>query len=59
MEISQIGTREFLLKFTYSQERGGFLRLMEAIHFSGLQVNDANVTRCHGRVMNILKLEVS
>lgn len=59
MEISQIGTREFLLKFMYNQKRGGFLRLMEAIHSLGLQVIDANVTTCNGRVLNNLKVEVS
>lgn len=59
VEISQIGTRELLLKFVYNQKRGGFLRLMEAIHSVGLQVIDANITTCNGRVLNNLKVEAT
>lgn len=56
--MSQIGTRDFLVKIICMQKRGGFLRLMQAMDSFGLQVTDANVTTSNGLVLNILKVEV-
>lgn len=58
MEVNQIGTRDFLLKFLCVQKRGGFTRLVEDLNSLGLQIVDANVTTFNGRVLNILKVEV-
>ncbi|KAF8399705.1 hypothetical protein HHK36_015575 [Tetracentron sinense] len=59
VEVYQIGANEFFLKFFCEKRRGGFTRLMEAINSLGLQVTDVNVTTFKGKVLNILKLEVS
>lgn len=59
IEVNQIGTRDFLVKLICTHERSGFLRLMQAMDSSGLQVVDANVTTSNGWVLNILKVEVS
>ena len=58
IEVSQIGTRDFLVKIICTQKRGGFLRLMQAMDSFGLQVTDANVTTSNGLVLNVLKAEV-
>ncbi|KAK9276456.1 hypothetical protein L1049_005989 [Liquidambar formosana] len=50
MEVNQIGTRDFLLKFLCVQKRGGFMRLVEDLNSLGLQIVDANVTTFNGRV---------
>ncbi|XP_027182100.1 transcription factor bHLH90-like isoform X1 [Coffea eugenioides] len=57
IEVSQIGTRDFLVKIICTQKRGGFLRLMQAMDSFGLQVTDANVTTSNGLVLNVLKAE--
>lgn len=59
IEVNQIGQRHFLIKVIHSQRRDGFLRLMKAAHSLGLQVIDANVTTCKGRVLNIFKIEAT
>lgn len=58
IELNQIGKREFLIKLFYEHKRGGFGKLMDAIHSLGLQVVDANMTTFNGKVLNILKVEV-
>lgn len=58
VEVNQIGQREFFIKLYCEQKRGGFARLMEAIHSFGLQVTDANVNAFDGKVLNILTVEV-
>ncbi|KAL3517891.1 hypothetical protein ACH5RR_020480 [Cinchona calisaya] len=57
IEVSQIGSRDFLVKIICTQKRSGFLRLMQAMDSLGLQVIDANVTTSNGLVLNILKVE--
>ncbi|KAI3450128.1 hypothetical protein Pfo_006793 [Paulownia fortunei] len=59
VEVSQLGTKDFLLKLICKQKRGGFSRLMEAIDSLGLQVTDANVTTLNGSVSNVLKVEAN
>lgn len=59
IEVNQIGQRDFLLKVIHSQKRDGFLRLTKALHSLGLQIIDANVTTCKGRVLNNFRIEVS
>lgn len=58
MEVNQIGQREFLIKVYCEMKRGGFARLMEALHSFGLQVTNAYVNTFDGRVQNILTVEV-
>ncbi|KAK3041804.1 hypothetical protein RJ639_000320, partial [Escallonia herrerae] len=57
VEVSQIGTRDFLVKYICSKRQGGFVRLLEALNTLGLQVIDVSVTTFDGTVLNILKLE--
>ncbi|KAK3017105.1 hypothetical protein RJ639_006955, partial [Escallonia herrerae] len=57
VEVSQISTRDFLVKYICSQRQGGFVSLMEALNTLGLQVIDLSVTTIDGTVLNILKLE--
>nr|WIE96190.1 basic helix-loop-helix transcription factor [Loropetalum chinense var. rubrum] len=59
VEVKQIGTREFLLKFFCEQKQGGFTRLLEAMNSLGVLVVDANVTTFNGNVLNVLKAECS
>ncbi|KAK6141774.1 hypothetical protein DH2020_024482 [Rehmannia glutinosa] len=59
VEVSQLGTKGFLLKLICQQKRGGFSRLMEAIDSLGLKVTDANVTTLNGSVLNVLKVEAN
>ncbi|KAG8641724.1 transcription factor bHLH90 isoform X2 [Manihot esculenta] len=59
IELNQIGKREFLIKLFYEHKRGGFGKLMDAIHSLGLQVVDANMTTFNGKVLNILKVEAT
>ncbi|XP_059658560.1 transcription factor bHLH90 [Cornus florida] len=59
LEVNQIGTKDFLLKFTCKQKRGIFARLMEAMNSLGFQVLDANVTTINGKVLNILRVEAN
>lgn len=59
IEVNQISQKDIWLKVVHSQKRDGFLRLMKTVHSLGLQVIDANVTTCKGRVLNIFKIEVS
>ncbi|KAJ9549773.1 hypothetical protein OSB04_022316 [Centaurea solstitialis] len=40
-----------------AKKRGGFLRIMETVDSLGLQVVDANVATCNGRVLNVLRVE--
>lgn len=48
----------FLVRIIWRQRRDGFLRLMQAMDSSGLQVIDVNVTTSNGVVLNILIVEV-
>ncbi|KAL7113669.1 hypothetical protein ACP275_04G074900 [Erythranthe tilingii] len=57
VEVSQLGTRDFLVKIVCKQKRGGFSRLMEAMDSLGLQVTDSNVTTFNGSVLTVLKVE--
>ncbi|KAL7152052.1 hypothetical protein ABFS83_04G072100 [Erythranthe nasuta] len=57
VEVSQLGTRDFLVKLVCKQKRGGFSRLMEAMDSLGLQVTDSNVTTFNGSVLTVLKVE--
>ncbi|KAL2506143.1 Transcription factor ABORTED MICROSPORES [Abeliophyllum distichum] len=57
-EVSQIGTKVFLLKCICMKKRGGFVRLMKAMNSLGLKVTDANVTTLNGSVLNVLTVEV-
>ncbi|KAI9125256.1 hypothetical protein K1719_003872 [Acacia pycnantha] len=59
VEVNQIGKIEFLVKMRCEQKRGGFARLMEAIHLFGLQVTDANVNTFGDKVMNILTVKAN
>ncbi|XP_054823606.1 transcription factor ABORTED MICROSPORES isoform X2 [Prosopis cineraria] len=43
VEVNQIGKREFLVKIHCEKKRGGFAKLMEAIHLFGLQANKLDV----------------
>lgn len=56
--MNQINDRDFLIKLLSEHERGGFVRLMEAINSLELQVIDANVTTFNGKVLNILRVQV-
>lgn len=56
--MNQINDRDFLIKLLCEHERGGFVRLMEAINSLELQVLDANVTTFNGKVLNILRVQV-
>ncbi|XP_071695662.1 transcription factor bHLH90-like [Rutidosis leptorrhynchoides] len=57
VEVHQIGAKDFLIRITYGQKRGGFRKIMEIIDSLGLLVFDVNVTTCHDRVLNVLKVE--
>ncbi|KAK0579666.1 hypothetical protein LWI29_029534 [Acer saccharum] len=57
VEVNQIGERDFLISIC-EQKWGGFERLMEAIHYLGLQTVEVNVTTWNGMVLNSLKVEV-
>ncbi|ESR51616.1 hypothetical protein CICLE_v10033428mg [Citrus x clementina] len=57
VEVNQINDRDFLIKLLCEHERGGFVRLMEAINSLELQVIDANVTTFNGKVLNILRVQ--
>ncbi|KZV52796.1 hypothetical protein F511_33248 [Dorcoceras hygrometricum] len=59
VEVSQLGTKDFLLKLVCKVRRGGFSRLMEAMDSLGLQVRDANVTTFNGSVLNVLRVEAN
>ncbi|WOG88768.1 hypothetical protein DCAR_0208003 [Daucus carota subsp. sativus] len=59
IEVNQISQKDIWLKVVHSQKRDGFLRLMKTVHSLGLQVIDANVTTCKGRVLNIFKIEAT
>nr|WAK86066.1 transcription factor bHLH20 [Nothapodytes nimmoniana] len=59
VEVKQIDTRHFLLKFAYKQKRGGFVKLMEALNFLELQLLDANVNTFDGNVMSIFTVEAA
>lgn len=58
VEVNQIGRRDFFIKLYCEQKRGGFARLMEALHSFGLEVADASVNTIDGKVLNILTVEV-
>ncbi|KVI05641.1 Myc-type, basic helix-loop-helix (bHLH) domain-containing protein [Cynara cardunculus var. scolymus] len=57
VEVHQIGARDFLLKLICSHKSDGFLRILEMVDSLGLEVIDVNVTTCHSRVLNILKVK--
>ncbi|KAL2488361.1 transcription factor bHLH [Forsythia ovata] len=59
VEVSQIGTKVFLLRCICMKKRGGFVRLMEAMDSLGLKVMDANVTTLNGSVLNVLTVEAN
>ncbi|KAF1001771.1 transcription factor bHLH90-like [Apium graveolens] len=59
IEVNQIGPKDFLLKVIHSRKRDGFLRLTKALHSLGLQIIDANVTTCKGRVLNNFRIEAT
>ncbi|KAF7829356.1 Transcription factor bHLH90 [Senna tora] len=59
VEVNQIGRREYFIKLHYEKKRGGFARLMEAIHSFGLQVVDANIHTFDGKVLSILTVEAN
>ncbi|XP_073153021.1 transcription factor bHLH90-like isoform X2 [Henckelia pumila] len=59
VEVSQLGTKDFLLKLVCKVRRGGFSRLMEAMHSLGLKVTDANVTTFNGSVLNVLRVQAN
>lgn len=59
VEVSQIGTRSFLVKLLFENRRGGFTKLLEVMNSVGLQVVDANVTTFNGNALNIFQVEAN
>lgn len=58
VEVNRIGEREFLIKFLHEHKRGGFGKLMDALHSLDLLMVNANITTYGGNVLNILQVEV-
>lgn len=56
--MNQIGAAVFLVRIICKQRQDGFLRLMQAMDSSGLEVIDVNITTSNGVVLNILIVEV-
>ncbi|XP_073014983.1 transcription factor bHLH90-like [Primulina eburnea] len=59
VEVSQLGTKDFLLKLVCKVRRSGFSMLMEAMDSLGLQVIDVNVTTFNGSVSNVLRVQAN
>ncbi|KAL5552881.1 hypothetical protein UlMin_040282 [Ulmus minor] len=59
IEVKQTGKKECFIKLSCHQKRGGFVRLMEALEFLGMQVINANVTTVHETVQNIIEVEAN
>ncbi|XP_004509817.1 transcription factor bHLH90 isoform X2 [Cicer arietinum] len=59
VEVNHIGGTEFLIKLCCEQKKGGFSRLMEAIHSFGLHVVHANMITFDGIVSNNLMVEAT
>ncbi|KAJ8773835.1 hypothetical protein K2173_008298 [Erythroxylum novogranatense] len=59
VEVKEIGSRVFLIKFCSKWKRGGFRRLIEVVNSWELQVLDANMTTFHGNVLAILTVEAA
>nr|KYP54907.1 Transcription factor bHLH90 [Cajanus cajan] len=57
-EVHHISKTCFMIKLYCEQKKGGFSKLMEAIHSIGLRVASANMTTFGGKSLNILTVEV-
>lgn len=58
VEVHEICEKNFLLRIEADQKPSWFSRLMEAIGSIGLQVEDVNITTCHGVIRSNFYVEV-
>ncbi|XP_029129429.1 transcription factor ABORTED MICROSPORES-like isoform X1 [Cajanus cajan] len=58
-EVHHISKTCFMIKLYCEQKKGGFSKLMEAIHSIGLRVASANMTTFGGKSLNILTVEAT
>ncbi|CAH9120193.1 unnamed protein product [Cuscuta epithymum] len=58
VEVNQISTSVFMLRFMGKHCRGQFSRMMEIMDSLGLQVLEANVTTFNGLVLSVFRVEV-
>ncbi|KAL2903285.1 Transcription factor bHLH90 [Bienertia sinuspersici] len=59
VQVSQLGGGNFLLRIACQQRPGVYTKLLEALGYLGLSINEANLTTCDGNISTIFTVQVT
>lgn len=59
VEVAQLEGNDFFVKVFGEQKRGGFVRLMEALSYLGLEIINVNMTSCISLVSYVFIVKVN